>query len=314
MRIVFLGTSSFAAKTLTFLKVCGAEVVAVITRPDRPRGRSPQPLPPPVKVEALKAFPDVPIFQPEKASTSEFAEELKSLHPDLFVVVAYGEIIKKNLLEIPPKGSVNIHASLLPKYRGAAPMQRALMDGVNETGVTIIEMTPQMDAGDVLASASLSVPLEMCLGDLEPKLCELGCQTLLHVLEQIESGTVKKVPQEHAQATLAPKIKPEEEQIFWDKPAISIHNLIRALSPRPGAWATILINGEVKRLKIIRSAVVLNMSGMPGENLKFNKEGWIVACSFGALRLLEVQLEGKKALSTEEFIRGQHYHPSFNQK
>jgi len=140
----------------------------------------------------------------------------------------------------------------------------------------------------------------------------LGCQTLLHVLEQIESGTVKKVPQEHAQATLAPKIKPGEEQIYWDRDAMSIHNLIRALSPKPGAWALVSINGEVKRLKIIRSTVVPNISGIPGENLKFNKEGWIVACNLGALRLLEVQLEGKKALSAEEFIRGQHHHPSFN--
>lgn len=306
LKIVFFGTSLFAAKVLSSLIECGCQVVAVVTRPDRVKGRNPHPSPPPVKEIASKLNPTLPIFQPEKASAPEFASILKELNADLFIVVAYGEIIKKNLLEMPKLGCINIHASLLPKFRGAAPIQRSLMAGVNETGVTIIEMSPQMDAGDILAMQAIPVPHEMVFGELEEKLCALCIPLLFEVIRQFEGGKVIKTPQDHAQATFAPKITPEDEKIDWRKPASELHNQIRAMSPFPGAWTLIKMGSEVKRLKIKKAKVIENLSGEPGAILGFGKEGWTVACGKSALRLVEVQLEGKKVMSAEECIRGIH--------
>lgn len=305
MRIIFFGTSTFAARILAKLIDSKYEVIAVITRPDRAKGRHLQPSPPPVKELVQKLNPSIPVFQPEKASAPEFAGILQAFHADLFVVVAYGEIIKKNLLTMPKLGCINIHASLLPKYRGAAPIQRALMAGEKETGITIIEMSEQMDAGDVLAVEALSIPVNLTFGQLELLLCELSCKLLFEVIGQFEIGAVVKTPQEHALATLAPKLKPEEEEIDWTKPASLIHNQVRALSPSPGASTKIAIGSEQKRLKIKR-AQVIDGAGEPGAILTFGKEGFVIACGEGALRLIEVQLEGKKAMIAGDFIRGIH--------
>ncbi len=305
MRIVFFGTSSFAARVLAKLMEQEVNVVAIVTRPDRSKGRHLQSSPPPVKEMAQKLRPDIPLFQPEKASTAEFAQILQAFQADLFVVVAYGEIIKKNLLEIPKLGCINIHASLLPKFRGAAPIHRALMAGEKQTGITIIEMSAQMDAGDILALEAIPVPPQMTFGELEPLLCELSCKLLFKVIRQYAHGSVTKIPQEHALSTLAPKMTPEEELIDWQRPAEVIHNQIRALSPTPGASCQILIGDDKKRLKIKRSHITSG-SDVPGTILQFGKEGFIVACGEGALRLLEVQLEGKKTMTAEEFIRGVH--------
>lgn len=306
MRIVFFGTSSFAARILTKLLESNCHIAAIVTRPDRMKGRHLQPLPPPVKETASRLCPNVPIFQPEKASLPEFAEGLRQFEADLFVVVAYGEIIKKNLLEMPKLGCVNIHASLLPKFRGAAPIQRCLMEGDKETGITIIEMSPQMDAGDVLAIESLPIPAEMTFGELEPKLCDLSVKLILQTIRNFELGKVTKTPQDHALATLAPKITPEDEKIDWSKTATQIHNQIRALSPAPSAWCQVLIGTELRRLKIKKAKVVEEMGGPSACILSFGKEGWLVACGKGAIRLLEVQLEGKKAMSADDCIRGIH--------
>jgi methionyl-tRNA formyltransferase len=305
MKIVFFGTSSFAARVLTKLIEQRYQIAAVVTRPDRSKGRSLHLSPPPVKELSQKIRPDIPIFQPEKASTPEFANILQAIQADLFVVVAYGEIIKKNLLESPKLGCINIHASLLPKYRGAAPIQRSLMAGDKETGITIIEMSPQMDAGDILAMKAIPVPEQMTFGELEPLLCELSCELLFMVIDQFKHRTIVKQPQDHTQATLAPKITPEEEQIDWTKAALVLHNQIRAFSPSPGASCQIKIGNEQKRLKIKRSEVVPG-KGTPKDILSFGKEGFIVAAGDGALRLLEVQLEGKKAMSAADFVRGIH--------
>jgi methionyl-tRNA formyltransferase len=305
MNIVFFGTSGFAANILSDLISHRFNISAVVTRPDRQKGRSLHSSPPPVKQLVEKIAPEVPVFQPEKASTDDFARILESFHADLFVVVAFGEIIKKNLLSLPKLGCINIHASLLPKYRGAAPMQRALMDGVTETGITIIEMVLQMDAGDIIAMESIPVPQEMTFGELEEKLCHLACRMIKEVIQKFEQGKVTRIPQNHREATLAPKITPEEERIDWKKSAHVIHNQIRALSPRPGAWCLIKINGEEKRLKIKRSEVVDHLTGQAGSILFAGKEkGLVIACGDLALRLLEVQLEGKKTMSAEEFLRG----------
>lgn len=305
MRIVFFGTSSFAARVLSKLIEHRYQIVAVITRPDRSKGRHLQSSPPPVKEISQKFIPDIPVFQPEKASAPEFASILQTLQADLFVVVAYGEIIKRNLLEMPKLGCINIHASLLPKFRGAAPIQRALMAGEKETGITIIEMSPQMDAGDVLAIEAIPLTEQMTFGELEPLLCEMSCKLLFNVIGQFERGSVVKVAQDHSLATLAPKLTPEEELIDWNRPARQTHNQVRALSPSPGASTRVQLGTEPKRLKIKRAEVV-DASGEPGAILAFGKEGFIIACGEKALRLLEVQLEGKKTMSASDFVRGVH--------
>ncbi len=312
MKIVFFGTSLFAAKILSSLIERGYQIAAVVTRPDRSKGRNLQPSPSPVKEIASRLKPDLPVFQPEKASSPEFANILQPLDADLFVVVAYGEIIKKNLLEVPKLGCINIHASLLPKFRGAAPMQRSLMEGEKETGITIIEMSPQMDAGDILAIEAISISDDMTFGELEPKLCDLSIKLLVDVIRQFDEGNVMKTPQDHTLATLAPKLTPDDEKIDWQRPAKSIHNQIRALSPFPGAWCQIKIGPDIKRLKIKKAKVLEDAFGVPGEILNFGKGGWIIACGQGALRLIEVQLEGKKTMSAEECIRGIHLPVSVN--
>ena len=286
MRIVFFGTSSFAAKVLKYLLANDAGVVAVVTRPDKPQGRSSKLTAPPVKDVAG----NLPVYQPIKASTDDFASQLKDIRPDLFVVVAYGEIIKKNILDIPSKGCINVHASLLPKYRGAAPMQRCLMQGEKETGVTIMEMDVGLDSGPILEVATIDVPLEMTFGELEMKMFDQSCPALLRVIHALEIGSIEKKPQDHSLATYAAKITPVDEEIHWDKTAEEIHNQIRALSPKPGAFCTITINGEKKRLKILRT--------YPTE------EGFSVPGKTGFLQLLDVQLEGKNPMKAEDFLRG----------
>lgn len=304
MKIVFFGTPLFAARVLSYLVQNKVDIVAVVTRPERPRGRSLKVLPSAVKEIAQKEIPQTPLFEPEKASSPEFVEIIKSFKPDLFVVVAYGEILKKDLLDVPKKGSINVHASLLPKYRGAAPMQRSLMDGVRETGITIIDVAMQMDAGDILKMVKIDVPENMTHGELEEKLCALACPALLSVIHEIEKGTVMRTPQNIAEVTFAPKILPDQEKIHWDEPASKIHHLIRALSPTPGAWCLVQIGDEQKRLKIKRSQIVHDKQGKPKETLSYSEKGWIVACQKEALNLLEVQLEGKKSLSIKDFYLG----------
>ncbi|HSX12267.1 MAG TPA: methionyl-tRNA formyltransferase [Rhabdochlamydiaceae bacterium] len=304
MRIVYFGTPPFAAKVLQYLVEKKVEIVAIVTRPEKPRGRTLKMLPSAVKELAQTHFPQIPIFEPVKASAPDFVEILKSFHPDLFVVVAFGEILKKNLLDVPTKGSINVHASLLPKYRGAAPMQRSLMDGVKETGVTIIDVAAQMDAGAIYKMAKIAVPEEMVFGELEEKLCQLACPNVLEVIQEIDAGSAEKTEQNHAEATFAPKIMPEEEKIEWNRPAHQIHNLIRALSPAPGAWCLVKMGDEQKRLKIKRAQLIQNIYGHPGETLSFSEKGWVVACQKNGLNLLEVQLEGKKSLPIKDFYIG----------
>lgn len=313
MKIVFFGTSPFAARILSFLLSQNIQVLAVVTRPDRPRGRAQQLSPPPVKETLLQINQDIPIHQPEKASTPEFAAVLAEYGADLFVVVAYGEIIKQNILDTPSLGCINIHASLLPKYRGAAPMQRCLMAGDPVTGVTIIDMVLKMDAGDMLGIAEVEVPPSMTRGELEEKLVTASCPLLLKILHDFEKGTVKRISQDPKEVTFAQKITPEDEKISWTEAAVDLHNRIRALSPQPGAWCRVSLGAEEKRLKIKRSAPLLEKRGEPGEILVFDaKQGLQIACGKGALALLEVQLEGKKTMKIEDFIKGIHTSISFS--
>jgi len=304
LRLIFFGTPIFAARILEYLISRGHAIVAIVTRPDKPRGRSQELQPSAVKALAQEKWPEIPLFQPTKASTDVFAEQLKELNPDVFVVVAYGEIIKENLLKVPSKICLNIHGSILPKYRGAAPIQRALMAGEKETGITIIEMVLQMDAGDILAIEKLEVGDETNFAELSESLCQISGPLMEKVLKEIENGTVQKTPQNHPEATFAPKITFEDRVIHWEKSAEEIHNQIRGLSPDPGALCTVEVKGQKKSLSIKKAKKNLNLSGAPGQTLVYQKNEWIVACGSGAISLLEIQLEGKKAMKIDEFIRG----------
>lgn len=304
MKLLFFGTPLFAAKVLDDLLQQNHEIVGIVTRPDKPKGRSKQLQPSAVKELALEKCPQIPFFQPVKASTEDFAAELRALKPDVFVVVAYGEIIKTNLLEIPTKMCVNVHPSLLPKYRGAAPIQSALFNGDKETGVTIMEMVLEMDAGDILEVVKIPVPENMTFGELEKKLYELSGPALIRVLEKIALGQVKKISQDSSQVTFSKKITSQDRVIDWEKRVDELHNQIRALSPRPGAYCFVEIGGTLKRLVIRKTKKVSHIDGKPGETLFFQKDRWVIGCQNGALSLLEIQLEGKKSMPIEEFLRG----------
>ena len=304
-RIVFFGTSALAASVLQFLQqqpIC--EIVAVVTRQDKPQGRKLELLPSAVKKQALESKAGYPLLQPLKASTDEFAGELKKLKPDLFVVVAYGEIIKQNLLDLPSFGCINIHASLLPKYRGAAPIHRAIMHGEKETGITIIEMVQALDAGPMLNKEVVSIGENETFEEVEAKLIESACSAVLKTIEQITSSKVAKDPQDEKLATYAPKLTAEEERIDWQRSAKEIHNLIRAFSPQPGAWCKIDFGNAEKRMKILRTEILEEATGAPGQVLELSKNTLIVACGQGALKLLEVQVEGKRLMQIKEFLQG----------
>ncbi len=304
MKLIFFGTSAFAAYVLNDLLLSHHEIIAVVTKPDTPQGRSRKLTPPPVKQMLLDKESEIPLFQPEKASTAEFAETLRSFHPDLFVVVAYGEILKENILSVPKKASINIHTSLLPKYRGAAPIRRALMAGENESGVTIIEMALKMDAGKMLAQEKISIDDEMNFGELAQKMQVSACSLVKHVIKDYSKGTISGEEQNLELVSFAPKLKPEEFEIDWHQSAGTIHNLIRALSPKPGAWCFVNIQGSKKRMKILHSKIYSRKQGSPKSIEIIDKSRLIVFCEFQALELLEIQLEGKKPLSAKNFLQG----------
>ncbi len=300
LKIVFFGTPQFAATVLDFLLKQPLDVLAVVTKPDKPKGRSGVPRPPPVKVLAEKHR--LPIYQPIKASAPEFADFLKTLEADLFVVVAYSEILRDNLLQIPKRGCINVHASLLPKYRGAAPIQRCIIAGEKESGVTIMSMAKELDAGDILGVAKVPISDEMTSGELFEALSHIGAKALWDVLQEIEKGSAKRLPQHPESATYAKKLVPEEGELDWKKSATELHNLVRGVTPKPGAWCWVSIRGEQKRLLIKKTHVQKPLQGVPGTLLPSPE--LTIACSQDALQLVEVQLEGKKTVTAEEFLRG----------
>jgi len=305
LRVIFFGTPTFASHILNYLIENHIDIVAIVTQPSRPQGRSSQLIDPEVKVTAQKLLPNVPIFQPEKASTEEFEKVLKSYEADLFIVVAYGELIKQNILDLPKLGCVNVHASLLPKYRGAAPIQRCLMAGERETGVSIMFMTLKMDAGDIIDTAKVEISPDITYGELSDKLALLACPLLLKVLHDFAKGTVKRVPQNHSLATFAPKITPQDTEIFWGKRAKMIHDQIRALSPHPGAWCWVQLGNEKKRFKIYHSHFKSEKNIFPPKTItSYTPDEWTISCQEDVLQLLEVQIEGKKKMTAQEFVRG----------
>lgn len=303
MKAVFFGTPEFAADVLKYLLHHQVEVVAVVTKPDQPKGRSKAPVPTPVKVVALDQR--LPLYQPDRCSTPQFEEILKQYKADLFLVVAYGEIIKENILALPKIACINVHASLLPKYRGAAPIQHAIMDGEKESGISIMHMVRKMDAGALLATATIPITDEMTAGELELALRKLGAESLRKVIEDLSKGTIPAKPQEESQVCFAPKIELEDCQIDWTLPAEKLHNLIRGVNPAPGAWCYALIKGQQKRLKIWRTKVENDSIGSPGEILAFNpQDGIRVRCGQNTLRIIELQPEGKNSMPAQAFVSG----------
>ncbi len=303
MKIIFFGTPSFAAEALNFLIDSGIEVAGVVTKTDRPRGRSGRPMPSAVKAFVQQRHPHIPIYQPERASDPAFKETLEQVGADLFVVVAYGEIIKQHLLDMPPLGCINLHTSLLPKYRGAAPIHAALLNGDAVTGVSIIEMVQKMDAGPILAQKKVPITEAMNFSSLEEALCKVGGEALLEVIRKLQKGEIEKSEQNPNDATYVSKIDSELAAIHWNEDATKITNCIRAFSPKPGAWCSVKVGDQVRRLKIFK-AVAVEGCGQPGEILAYSKDNWTIACGKGALKIYEVQLEGKKRLSVSDFIRG----------
>jgi methionyl-tRNA formyltransferase len=297
MRLIFIGSGEIGVPTLEGLAQAH-EVCAVFTRPDRPAGRGQRPQPTPIKEAALKL--GLPLYQPESVKLPESLELIRGLEPELIVVAAYGEILSKELLSIPKRGAINLHASLLPKYRGAAPIQWAIIRGEKETGITTFLMDEGMDTGEILVQRAIPIEEEDTAGSLYAKLAQLGAEVMLATLEGLERGTLKPQPQDHSQATYAPKIKKEMGQLDWAKPSRELFNLIRGLNPDPGAFT--FFRG--KRLKVHRSRVIPGeFPGSPGEVVDV-KSGLIVKAGDGALELLEVQPEGKKRMSGPDFVRG----------
>ena len=302
MKLVFFGTPIFSARILAFLSQQNIPLQAIVTQPDRPKGRRKQITPSPVKIAAKKLYPEVEILQPENARDAHFIQKIRDLAPDYFIVVGYGQILSQELLSIPNILPVNIHTSFLPKYRGAAPMQRALMQGEIETGVTLMEMNTKMDEGDILLQEKVAAPQEMTFGMLESALEKVSCALLTAFFQ----GKIERKKQDHTLATYAPKITTEERRIVWHASAESIHNLIRALSPSPGAWSRVEIQGEKKRVKIFLSKVldpVSSLSLLPGE-VKIDKKSLQVGSGKGALEIFSLQLEGRNQVSAPEFLAG----------
>jgi methionyl-tRNA formyltransferase len=295
MRIVFAGTPAFAVPSLKAL-VSKHQVIAVYTQPDRPAGRGLKLTPSPVKQVALSLR--IPVFQPEKLRSEQEWEAFSRLKPDLLVVVAYGLIVPKAFLDIPSLGAVNVHASLLPRWRGAAPIQRAILAGDRESGVTVMQMVEQLDAGPILLQKAVSILPNETAGELADRLAQLGAEALLEALEAYAAGTLEPKAQEEAQASYAAKISKEEAKIDWSQPAWQIARKVRAFNPWPIAYAYF---GD-RLLKVWRAeALGCEAEEAPGTIVKA-KRTLEVATGSSLLRLLEVQLAGGRVLAAEDFL------------
>nr|MBQ8253223.1 methionyl-tRNA formyltransferase [Lachnospiraceae bacterium] len=299
MKIVYMGTPDFAVGPLKSLIEAGHEVTAVVTQPDKPKGRSKELIPPPVKAYALTQ--NLTVFQPERIKTAEAVTELKKYEADLFVVAAFGQILSKEILTMPKYGCINIHASLLPKYRGAAPIQWSIIDGEKETGVTIMQMDEGLDTGDILTQQIVPIEDDDTGESLFDKLCEAGSELLLATIPQIEAGTLCPVKQDETKSTYAKMLKKELGNIDFSKSAKEIWCLVRGLNSWPSAY-TYYNN---KMLKIWKAKPVAeSCDAIPGTLVKKDKESIYVQTGNGLLQILEIQPEGKKRMSVKDFMLG----------
>ena len=301
MRIVFMGTPDFAVGSLQALCESGKhEILAVVTQPDRPKGRGNKLLQTPVKEYALEQ--GLTVYQPQKVKTPEFVELLHELQPELIVVAAFGQFLSKEILELPKYGCINVHASLLPKYRGAAPIQYAIIKGEKESGVTIMQMDIGMDTGAMLDKVVVPIEENTTMGELHDALREQGAALLLQVIDKIAAGTAVAEPQDNEQATYATLLNRSMEHIDWSKTAQEVHNLIRGFNPAPSTF-TKLPNG--KSLKIWGSKMTGKSStAAAGTVIETGKHSFFVACGEGVLEITEVQPESKKRMPAQVFLNG----------
>ena len=297
MRILFWGTPDFAAPPLRALIGEGFEVVGVVTQPDKPQGRSREIIPSAVKQIALEE--DLPVFQPKNARDPELLEMLNVIKPDISIVVAYGNLLPKNIIDLPSKGTLNIHASLLPALRGAAPIQAAIRQGLHKTGITIMRMVPALDAGPILVQAETEVYDDETYGELQTRLSELGALTLLEALALIAAGKAEEIPQDDSRATYAPKVTRDSARVDWKLSAIEIARLIRAFDPKPGAFTS----SEKGDIKLFGPRLMDGINGKPGEVIKVTGE-LVVACGVDAVRITDVQPTGKKRMAAHDWARG----------
>jgi methionyl-tRNA formyltransferase len=303
MKIIFMGTPDFAVPCLEKLIENGYEVTGIVTRPDRPVGRKQSELKPtPVKQSAIE-HGIKNILQPEKVRTKEFADAIRSLEPDLIVTAAYGRIITREVLDIPRLGCINVHGSLLPKYRGAAPIQWAIINGDSVTGITTMYMDEGMDTGDILLKKEIPIPIDMTFGELYNRLRDVGADLLIETLKKLQEGTLSRIPQNHNEATTVPMIKKETGIIDWSKSAWEIHNLVRGTNPWPGA--STCYRGQ--RFKIFKtrledSSIACEKNGdlAPGTICEIQKDRIAVSTGKGYIYLEEVQLECSRKMSVHE--------------
>ncbi len=297
LRVVFMGTPEFSVPSLAAL-ADSENVTLAVTNPDRPAGRGQALAMPPVKAEAARR--GISVFQPEKAKAPESVARIAAEKPDLIVVVAYGHILPPSILSIPGHGCINVHASLLPKYRGAAPINWAIARGETVTGVTIMKMDAGMDTGPMLHVRSIPIGEDDTAGTMFPKLAALGAEALAEALRKLHDGTLTEAPQDNALATYAPMLKKEHGLIDWGRPARELRNLVRGMTPWPSAY---VVHGG-KTLKILSAALAADGGGAPGEIAAVGKDGIVVACGEGALRLEMVQPEGGKAMAAWAYAQG----------
>lgn len=305
MNIVFMGTPDFAVPSLRALAAGGYRIAACVTQPDRPKGRKKVLTPPPVKEEALRL--GIPVLQPERLRRPEAVEAIRQLAPDLIVTAAYGQILPKAVLDVPPLGCINVHASLLPKYRGAAPIQYALMNGEAETGVTLMYMDEGLDTGDMIAKRRIAITDEDDAGSLFAKLSELGAGLLMDTLPLIAAGKAQAEPQKDDEAVYAPMLTREDENIDWAADHVRVFNLVRALRPRPGAYT--LLGGDVFKIWRCRKAPEEAGGAAPGTVLRLADDGFAVQCGRGAVFVEEVQPAGKKRMPAAEFLNSGRLRP-----
>jgi methionyl-tRNA formyltransferase len=322
MKVVFIGTAELSCTSLQALAADRQfSVAAVVTQPDRPKGRALKPQSSPVKVLAQKL--GLPVLQPARIRDEKFIADLRALRPELIVVAAYGQILPTDILDLPPYGCLNVHTSLLPKYRGAAPIQWAIAHGDSETGVTIMKMDAGLDTGDIVAQSSTSISREDDSASLHDRLARLGAELLAQTIPDYVAGKIQPRPQPAEGVSLAPKIKKEDGQIDWNLPAQTIWNRLRAFTPWPGAFTGLSKMNEgnassapysskgqgsdeplPSTLIKIWKAEPVEKSGEAGTILSADKSGIVIACGQGALRILELQREGGRRMNAAEFLAG----------
>jgi methionyl-tRNA formyltransferase len=310
LRLIVLGTGDFALPTFEHLVETGYDIAALVTQPDRPQGRKQVLIPSRIKLAAEAG--GVPVRQPEDVNAAGGLDLIRELQSDLLVTAAYGQILSAELLSIPRLGGINLHGSVLPSYRGAAPVARAIQNGETSTGVTVIRMTPQIDAGGIIAIARTDIDPDETAGELEARLARLGARLVSQTLATLAAGPVPILPQDRAMVTKAPKLRKEDGQIDWSRPALAVHNLVRAMQPWPIASTTLHPRPGDSRLPtriIVHRTQVVAGQGAPGEVIESDGDRLVVAAGEDAVLILTLQLEGKKPFTAAEFLRGHRVQP-----